>query len=92
MYVLNIKAMGLERLGLGTMGTYTPFVDDNNISSWAKNSLYAASKLGIITVSNGYIFPQKYVTKAECATFLDQFIDYLRYDLQKDYNDKMLLG
>ena len=92
MYVLNIKAMGLERLGLGTMGTYTPFVDDNNISSWAKNSLYAASKLGIITVSNCYIFPQKYVTKAECATFLDQFIDYLRYDLQKDYNDKMLLG
>ena len=92
MYVLNIKALGLERLGLVTLDTYTPFVDDNNISNWAKGSLYAASKLGIITVSNGYIFPQKYVTKAECATFLDQYIDYLRYDLQKDYNDKMLIN
>lgn len=92
MYLYNIRAIGLERLGLATMDAYTPFVDDKEISSWAKRSLYAASKLGIITVSNGYIFPKKYVTKAECATFLDQFIDYLRYDLQKDYNDKMLIG
>lgn len=92
MYVLNIRAIGLERLGIGTMGTYTPFVDDQQISSWAKTSLYAASKIGIISESNGYIFPKKYVTKAECATLLEQYINYLRYDLQKDYNDKMLLG
>lgn len=92
MYLYNIRAIGLERLGLATMDAYTPFIDDKEISSWAKSSLYAASKLGIITVSNGYIFPKKYVTKAECATFLDQFIDYLRYDLQKDYNDKMLIN
>lgn len=91
MYVLNVRAIGLERLGLGTSDAYTPFVDDNQIGNWAKSSIYAASKLGIITPSNGYIFPKKAVTKAECATFLDQFIEYLRYDLQKDYNEKMLL-
>lgn len=92
MYVLNIRSIGLERLGIGTMGAYTPFVDDKQISSWAKTSIYAASKLGIINSANGYVFPKKNVTKAECATFLDQLINYLRYDLQKDYNDKMLLG
>ena len=85
MYLLNIRAIGLERLGLGTMDAYTPFVDDAQISTWAKSAIYAASTLGIITPSNGYVFPKKLVTKAECATFLDQFIDYLRYDLQKDY-------
>lgn len=91
MYTLNVRAIGLERLGLGTAEAYTPFVDDNQISTWAKSSIYAASKLGIITPNSGYVFPKKAVTKAECATFLDQLIEYLRYDLQKDYNDKMLL-
>lgn len=91
MYVLNVRALGLERLGIGTSDTYTPFIDDQQISSWAKSSIYAASKLGMLTSSNGYAFPQKKVTKAECATFLDQFTQYLRYDLQKDYNEKMLL-
>ena len=90
MYVLNIKAIGLQRLGLATGDAYTPFVDDNQISSWAKSSIYAASKIGLITPDNGYIFPTKKVTKAECATFLDQLVEYLRYDLQKDYNDLMM--
>lgn len=91
MYVLNVRAIGLERLGIGTSDAYTPFVDDKQISSWAKSSLYAASKLGMLTPSNGYAFPKKAVTKAECAAFLDQFTQYLRYDLQKDYNEKMLM-
>lgn len=92
MYVLNMRAIGLERLGIGTAGIYTPFVDDAQIANSAKNAIYAASKLGIITPSNGYVFPKKIVTKAECAAFLQQLIDYLRYDLQKDYNEKMLMN
>lgn len=91
LYVLNIKAIGLQRLGLGTADAYTPFIDDQQITAWAKGGIYAASKLGLITPQNGYVFPKKLVTQAECATFLNQLIDYLRYDLQKDYNDKMLL-
>lgn len=92
MYALNMRALGLERLGIGTGDIATPFVDDNQISSEAKSSLYAAAKLGIISSSNGYIFPKKYVTKAECAAFLVQLMNYLRYDLQKDYNEKMLMS
>ncbi|MDF2613490.1 MAG: S-layer y protein [Clostridia bacterium] len=92
MYVLNMRVLGLERLGIGTGNVVTPFVDDKQISQSAKAAIYAASKLGIITPSNGYVFPKKYVTKAEGAAFLGQLIDYLRYDLQKDYNEKMLMN
>ena len=91
LYVLNVRAIGLQRLGLATADTYTAFVDDNLIGNWAKSSIYAAAKLGIVTSANGYVYPKKKVTYAECATFLDQFINYLRYDLQKDYIEKMLL-
>ena len=91
MYLLNVRALGLERLGLATGDTYTAFIDDNQIGKWAKSSVYAAAKLGIITSANGYVYPKKLVTYAECATLLDQWINYLRYDLQKDYNDKMLI-
>lgn len=91
MYVLNMRAIGLQRLGLATADAYTAYVDDNQIGNWAKSSIYAAAKLGLITSTNGYIYPKKTVTNVECATFLNQLIDYLRYDLQKDYIDKMLL-
>lgn len=85
-----MRAIGLQRLGLVTADAYTAFVDDNQISNGAKASIYAASKLGIVTSANGYVFPRKNVSYAECATFLDQLINYLRYELQKDYIEKML--
>lgn len=90
MYLLNMRAIGLERLGIGTGNVATAFIDDRSISQNAKSSLYAAAKIGLAIPANGYIFPQKYVTKAESATFLNQLISYLRYQLQKDYNEKML--
>ncbi|OOB76957.1 MAG: hypothetical protein BEN19_03205 [Epulopiscium sp. Nuni2H_MBin003] len=91
MIVFNVRALGLERLGLGIGLIQTPYMDDNKISSYAKSSIYAASKLGIIPTVNGYIFPQQHVTYAECATFMNILIDYLRYDLQKDYNQHMMM-
>lgn len=91
MIVFNVRAIGLERLGLGKSMIQTPFMDDAKISGYAKNTVYAASKLGIIPVVNDYIFPQKVVTYAECASLMNVFIDYLRYDLQKDYNQHMML-
>lgn len=90
LYTINMRAIGLQRLGLVTADAYTAFVDDNQISNGAKASIYAASKLGIVTSANGYVFPRKNVSYAECATFLDQLINYLRYELQKDYIEKML--
>lgn len=90
MVVLNVRAIGLQRLGIGTGDIMTPYIDDANISDWAKASVYAASKLGLAPQANNYFFPTRKVTYAEAAATMVQVLDYLRYDLQKDYNDKMM--
>lgn len=89
-YALIIRMVGLERLGFhGSI--YTPFVDNDKISSWARESIQAGVTLGLIRGdANGYLLPQKKVTKAEAAAILNQMIDYLRYTLKKDYQEKIL--
>ncbi|OOB77646.1 MAG: hypothetical protein BEN18_09985 [Epulopiscium sp. Nuni2H_MBin001] len=89
--VFNVRALGLQRLGLGIPTIQTSFMDDSKISNYAKSSLYVAGQIGIIPNSNGYIFPDMNVSYADCAVFLNLFIDYLRYGLQKDYNQMMML-
>ncbi|MGL4362360.1 MAG: S-layer homology domain-containing protein [Cellulosilyticaceae bacterium] len=91
MVVMNIRALGLERLGIATLGATTPFIDDNLISSWAKSSVYAASRIGLIDSTNGYLFPNKKVTYIDVAALLNQMMNYMRYDLRKDYDEKMLM-
>ncbi|MGL4799414.1 MAG: S-layer homology domain-containing protein [Cellulosilyticaceae bacterium] len=91
MLAMNVRAIGLQRLGIATGGMYTPFIDDARISSWAKASVYAASRIGLVEGSNGYLFPDKKVTYAEVAAFMNRMLDYLRYDLEKDYNEKMMM-
>lgn len=91
MYAINIRAMGLQRLGIATLGAYTPFIDDKQINASYKAEVYAASKIGLIDAANGYLFPKRNVTYAEAAAFLGKMIDYLRYDLQKDYSEKMMM-
>ena len=52
----------------------TNFKDDNKISSWAKNSVSAMSKLGYINGDDrGYMNPQSYITRAEFVTLLNNF-------------------
>ncbi|MGL5726440.1 MAG: S-layer homology domain-containing protein, partial [Plesiomonas sp.] len=90
LYVYNMRMIGLERLGIGTLGVYTPFVDDKQISSWAKTSVYAATRIGLIPVANGYLYPQRAVTYADAAAMMNQLLTYMRYDLQRDFNEKMI--
>lgn len=90
MVVLNVRTIGLQRLGIGTGGIMTPYIDDVKISAWTKPSIYAASKLGLAPQANNYFLPTKEVTYAEAAATMGGLLDYLRYDLQKDYNDKMM--
>lgn len=91
MYALNVRAMGLQSLGIATLGAYTPFIDDKQINASYKKEIYAASKIGLVDTANGYFFPKRSVTYAEVAAFLGKMINYLRYDLQKDYNEKMMM-
>ncbi|HHX60515.1 MAG TPA: S-layer homology domain-containing protein [Epulopiscium sp.] len=89
-YALVVRMIGLERLGFYGQ-IYTPFVDDNKISSWAKGSIQAGVSLGLIRPDeNGYFLPQRKVTKAEAAAITNQMIDYLRYTLKIDYQEKIM--
>ncbi|OON92876.1 MAG: hypothetical protein ATN31_07735 [Candidatus Epulonipiscioides saccharophilum] len=90
MIVFNIRALGLSRLGANAFNSQMAFIDDSLISDYAKSSIYAATKIGILPITNGYLFPQKYVTYQDCAALLNDFINYLRYDLQKDYNQYIM--
>lgn len=50
----------------------TSFKDDNKISSWARSSVSAMSKLGYINgTDTGYVNPQSYITRAELVTLLN---------------------
>ena len=89
-YALVVKMIGLEHLGFhGSI--YTPFVDSDKISSWAKRQIQAGVSLGLIRADeNGYFLPQRKVTKAEAAAITNQMIDYLRYTLKTDYQEKIM--
>lgn len=53
----------------------TGFRDDSNISSWAKPSIYALSKLGYMNGSGGYVNPKSHITRAEMITLLSNIAD-----------------
>lgn len=89
-YTLIVRMIGLERLGFYGK-VYTPFVDDSKISSWAKTPIQAGVSLGLVrSDENGYFLPQRKVTKAEAAAIINQMIDYLRYTLKTDYQEKIM--
>lgn len=89
-YTLIIRMIGLEHLGFHG-NIYTPFVDDSKISSWAKRSIQAGVSIGMIRPdANGYLLPKRKVTKAEASALINQMIDYLRYNLKTDYQEKIM--
>ncbi len=83
--VILLRTIGLSNLGLDPT-PITTFVDDAKISKWAKQEIYAANRIGLITGgSDGRISPKLYVTKAEAAALTNKLIDYMREDMQVDY-------
>lgn len=60
---LNENAYGVEK-----------FNDKNNISSWAKEAVEAASEAGFIKGYDGSFRPQNYLTRAEAITMLDNVL------------------
>lgn len=52
----------------------TSFKDDSKISSWARGSVSAMSKLGYVNgTDKGYFNPQAYITRAELVTMLNNY-------------------
>lgn len=84
-FVIYIRVIGLERLGVTDAPT-TSFIDDAQISDWAKKEIVAGQKLGIIKGDDDHnVNPKQWISKAEAAAIVNRLIDYLREDIAKDY-------
>lgn len=84
-FVIYIRVIGLERLGV-TGSPTTPFVDDEEIASWAKQEIVAGYRLGIIKGNDaGKVLPKSWISKAEAAAIINRLVDYLREEIGKDY-------
>ncbi|MCT4612599.1 MAG: S-layer homology domain-containing protein [Clostridia bacterium] len=87
---IYIRIIGLENLGLGK-SNITPFADNDQISSWAKQEIYAAYRLGLIKGDlQGKIRPRDYLSNQEGAAIINRLIDYLRYNMEKNYKDNII--
>ncbi|OGO81888.1 MAG: hypothetical protein A2Y18_00585 [Clostridiales bacterium GWD2_32_19] len=89
-FVIYMRALGLSRLGQDITPT-TPFIDDEQISGWAKKDIYGLYNLGIIKGDvTGNLRPKSEITKAEGAAIINRLINYLRKDIENDYVEKLI--
>jgi hypothetical protein len=84
-----IRALGLESIAPNpTAVTY--FRDNDEIPDWARNSVMVASYIGIVKGDDyGYFNPNRPMTKAESSAMLNRLIDYMRYNIIKDYKNRV---
>ena len=87
---LFIRALGFESRAPSPVAV-TSFKDNDDIPSWARNSIYVAEKIGIVKGDNfGNVMPNKPMTKGEVAVMLNRFINYMREDIIKDYRERVI--
>jgi hypothetical protein len=85
-----MRTLGLSNLGFG-FELIAPFVDDESISDWARNEIYAAARIGIIQPDQfGRINPQAPVSKAEAAVIVNRLIEYMRTEMRRDYVENIV--
>jgi N-acetylmuramoyl-L-alanine amidase len=85
-----IRALGLENLAPNPI-SMTSFKDDKNIPSYARTSVYVAEKIGLIQDSEkGYLNPNDKVTRGKAALLINDFIEYMRTGIRKDYKEKLI--
>lgn len=85
----------INALGIADMAPQPPyktvFKDDASIPSFAKDSIYMANEIGIISAySDGTIKPTQQVTRAEAAAMLVKLLDHIRVTITEDYRDKLI--
>lgn len=85
-----VRSLGLE--GLAPNPPFrTRFADDSEIPLWAKPAIFAAREIGLVTGDSlGRVLPNRVMTKAEAAAFLNRFITFLQHDIKQEYVDRIL--
>ena len=85
-----IRALGFENKAPNP-GYYTSFADDRSIPSWARDSIYVAREINLITGDTyNRVNPNKVVSRAEAASMLVRFLEFLEKDLQRDYRENII--
>jgi N-acetylmuramoyl-L-alanine amidase len=85
-----VRAMGLENTS-AVSASKTSFADDGKIPAWSKKSINIAREMGIISGNDrNELAPDKLLTRAEVAEMLNKFINYLQYDIRKEYREKLI--
>lgn len=84
----------IRTLGLESMAPNPPyktrFVDDNKIPLWAKDSIYAASEIGLATGYEGYINPGQNISRAEASELIYKYILHIKDHITVDYRERII--
>ncbi len=85
-----VRSLGLQTMGI-TGNPQSPFIDDEDIANWAKNDLYTAYKIGIVSTGEDFkINPRQTLSKADAAVIVNSMVDYLRYTLKENYAESIV--
>lgn len=88
--IVFIRCLGLESLAPNP-NAVTVFKDNDDIPQNAREAVFVAHRIGLIQGDEkGYLRPNEKMTKARSATLLNRFINYMRYDIRKDYRERMV--
>jgi hypothetical protein len=84
-----IRALGLEEKAPDP-GYRTNFNDDYKISDFARDSVYMANELGLMSGSYGNFNPTGTLTRAEASAIIDRFLNHLEANLKQNYRDDII--
>ena len=86
-----VRALGME--GRAPDPAYkTNYKDDSKIAVYAKDSIYVATELGLISGdANGRFNPNQPLTRAQASAIISRFLKFLENDLKENYRDDVLL-
>jgi hypothetical protein len=89
--VIAVRALGVaNNMGLNPT-VVTPFADSDSIAYWAMRHVDVAYMLGLIQPDNlGNINPNRMMSKAEAAAFLNDLIDFLRTGILSHYQEQIV--
>ena len=84
-----IRALGLEEKAPDP-GYRTSYKDDYKISDYARDSVYMATELGLMSGSYGSFNPKGTLSRAEASAIIDRFLNHLEAKLKQNYRDDMI--
>ena len=87
---IMVRALGLQDLAPAPPYK-THYQDDALIPAWAKDSIYMANEVGLVTgYSDGTIRPGNFVSRGEAAVLIESFINHIKDDITYDYREKII--